>query len=82
MLFNLGELPWWISGKRIILQRRRHEFDPLEKGLGSSPGEGNGNPFLPGKSHGQRGLRGSSPWGHRVQHVSASKNNKNNNMLF
>ena len=29
--------------------------------LGSSPGEGNGNPLLPGKSHGQRSLAGYSP---------------------
>ena len=36
-------------------------------GLGRSPGEGNSNStpvFLPGKSHGQRGLVGYSPWGH------------------
>ena len=34
-------------------------------------GGGNGNPlqFLPGKSHGQRGLAGYSSWGHkRVEH--------------
>ena len=31
------------------------------------PGEGNGNP-LPGKSHGQRSLEGSSPWGHKELH--------------
>ena len=34
-------------------------------GLGRSPGGGNGNPlhcFLPGKSHGQGGLVGYSPW--------------------
>ena len=30
-------------------------------GLGRSPGEGNGNPFLPGTSHGQRSLAGYSP---------------------
>ena len=32
-----------------------------------SPGEGNGNTliFLSGKSHGQRSLVGSSPWGHK-----------------
>ena len=30
-----------------------------------SPGEGNGNPLLPGKSHGQRSLVGYSPWGHK-----------------
>ena len=37
-------------------------------GLGRSPREGNGWPtqeFLPGKSHGQRYLVGSSPWGYR-----------------
>ena len=34
-------------------------------GLGRSPGEGNGNPFLPGKSHGQRSLVGYSPWGRK-----------------
>ena len=30
-----------------------------------SPGEGNGKPLsiLPGKSHGQKSLAGSSPWG-------------------
>ena len=36
-------------------------------GSGRSSGEGNGNPtpvFLPGKSHGQRSLVGSNPWGH------------------
>ena len=31
-------------------------------GLGRSPGEGNGNPLLPGKSHGQRSLVGYSLW--------------------
>ena len=37
-------------------------------GSGRSPGEGHGNPlplFLPGESHGQRGLAGYSPWGHK-----------------
>ena len=35
---------------------------------GRSPGEGNSNPpqyFLPGKFHGQRGLVGYSPKGHK-----------------
>ena len=31
-------------------------------GLGRSPGGGNGNLPLPGKSHGQRNLVGYSPW--------------------
>ena len=36
-------------------------------GLRKSPGVGNGNPFniIPGKSHGQRGLTGYSPWVHK-----------------
>ena len=34
-------------------------------GLARSPGNGNGNPFLPGKSHGQRSLANYNPWGHK-----------------
>ena len=37
-------------------------------GLGSSPGEGNGNPLqysCLGKSHGRRSLIGYSPWGRK-----------------
>ena len=34
-------------------------------GSGISPGEGNGNPLLPGKSHGQRSMVCYSPWGHK-----------------
>ena len=40
-------------------------------GLGSSPGEGNGNALQYSsleKSHGQRSLVGHSPWGYRVGH--------------
>ena len=37
----------------------------LIPGSGRSPGEENGNPLLPGKSHGQRSLAGYSPWGHK-----------------
>ena len=40
----------------------------LIPGLGRSPGEGNGYPFLPGEFHGQRSLAGYNPWGHRVGH--------------
>ena len=39
----------------------------LVPGLGKFPGEGNDNPFQYScleKSHGQRSLEGSSPWGH------------------
>ena len=34
-------------------------------GSGRSPGEGNGDALLPGKSHGRRNLIGYSPWGHK-----------------
>ena len=36
-------------------------------GLERSPGEGNGNPFLAGTSHGQRNQVGYSPWGPKSQ---------------
>ena len=39
-------------------------------GSGRSPGEGNGNPLLPGKSHGQRSLVGYSPWGQKELEVT------------
>ena len=41
-------------------------------GLGRSPGEGNGNSrvFLPGESHGQRSLAGSSPWGRKESYTT------------
>ena len=45
-------------------------------GLGKFPGEGNGNAliFMPGKSHGQRGLAGYNPWGcKRAGHALAIK---------
>ena len=38
--------------------------DPLEKGWQPTP------VFLPGESHGQRGLAGYSPWGRRKSDVS------------
>ena len=34
-------------------------------GLGRSPREGNGSPFLPGKSHGWWSLVGYCPWGRK-----------------
>ena len=44
---------------------------------GRSPGGGNGTQwqptpvFLPGESHAQRSLEGSSPWGHKESHTTA-----------
>ena len=40
------------------------ELDSIP-GSGRSPGEGNGNPLLPRKSHGWRSLVGYSPWGRK-----------------
>ena len=57
-------LPWWLRWYRIHLQFRRPEFDPWvmkiwrRKWLPTPV-------VLPGKSHGQRGLTGYSPWGHK-----------------
>ena len=47
-------------------------------GLGRSPGEG----FLPGKPHGQRSLACYSPWGHKVGHHLATKQQNKNNCVF
>ena len=39
--------------------------------------------FLPGKSHGQRSLAGSSPWGHkRIRHDSATKQQQINPTMW
>ena len=43
-------------------------------GLGRSPGEGNSNPFLPGKYHGWWSLTGYSPWSRkRIRYDLATK---------
>ena len=61
------ELPWWYSGKESACQC---VFDPWVNSF--SPWERKWQPtpvFLLGKSHGQKGLAGFSPWGHkRVGH--------------
>ena len=52
--------------KRICLQCRRPGFDPRVRKI---PWRRKWQPtpvFLPGESHGQRSLAGSSPWGRRV----------------
>ena len=45
--------------------------DPLEKEIESTP------VFLPGKSHGQRGLVGYSPWGSKELDTTEQLNNNN-----
>ena len=58
-------LPWWLSGKELACQCRRHRFNPWVRKI---PWRRAWQPlpvFLPGESHGQRSLVGYSPWGHK-----------------
>ena len=72
-LFSLSTvspgLPWWLSGKESTCQRRRHKLDRCVR---KSPWSRKWQLtvlFLPGKSHGQRSLKGYSLWGlKRVRH--------------
>ena len=57
-------LHWWLSGKGICLQCRRHGFDPWVGKISQSRKWQPSPVFLPGKSHGQRSL-GYSPWGYK-----------------
>ena len=56
-------LPWWLRGKEATCQFRRYGFylwvrkTPWRRKRQPAP------VFLPGKSHRQRSLEGSSPWG-------------------
>ena len=67
-------LPWWLSGKKSTCQWRRSGFDPwIRKILWRRKWKPT-PVFLPGKSHGQKSLRGYSPWGCKtVRHVLATK---------
>ena len=58
-------LPWWLSGKESIYQRRRCKFYPWVEKI---PWRRKWLPtpvFLLGESHGQRSLAGYSPWGRK-----------------
>ena len=58
-------LPWWLSGKESTCQCRRSGFDLWVKKI---PWRREWQPtsvFLPGKPHGQRGLGGYHPCGHK-----------------
>ena len=59
----------------MVLQCRRHRFDPL---MGKIPWRREWPPtpvFLPGESHGQRSLAGYSPWHHRESDTTWQPNN-------
>ena len=67
-------LRWWLRGKELVCQCRRHRFNPW---VGKIPWRRKRQLtplFLPRKCHGQRSLAGYSPWGHeRVRLNSATK---------
>ena len=67
-------LSWGFPGdsddKESTCQCRRLKFYPW---MGKILGEGNGNLFLPGKSHGQKSLACYYPWGCRVGHEFETK---------
>ena len=66
-LVDVG-LPRWLSGKEFTCNARATGDMGSIPGLGRSPGEGKWQPtlvLLPGESHGQKGLAGHSPWGHK-----------------
>ena len=63
--------PRWLSGKESSYNAGDMGSIP---GSGRSPGEGNGNPFQPEKSHRQGNLVGDNPWGRkRIEHDLATK---------
>ena len=62
---HLLGLPWWLRWLSVCLQCGRPGFNPW---VGKIPWRKKWQPtpvLLPGKSHGQRGLVGYSPWGHK-----------------
>ena len=65
-LYALGGLPWWLSGKEPSCQCRRPGFNPWVRKVSCRRKWQPTPVFLPGKSHGQRILEGSSPWGRKV----------------
>lgn len=57
----IGGVPGGSNSKESVCNA---EDVGLIPGSGKAPGEGKGNPLLPGKSHGERGLAGYNPWDH------------------
>ena len=70
--YNVG-LSRWLSGKGSTCQRRRCRFHPS---VGKIPWRRKWQPtpvLLPGKPQRQMSLAEDSPWGHRVRHDLATK---------
>ena len=58
-------VPWWLTEQRICLQCRKPRLNPWVR---KTPWRKVWQPtpvFLPREFHGQRGLVGYSPWGHK-----------------
>ena len=76
---------WGFSGKESSCQCRRckrRRFDPW---FGKIPGRRKWQPtpvFLPGKSHGQRSLAGTSPRGCKESDMTDQPNSNKNCFLF
>ena len=69
-------LSWWLSGKNPSASVGDEGSTP---GSGSFSGRRKWQPtpvFLPGKSHGQRGLEGYSPWVPKESGMTEQLNNK------
>ena len=64
----------WLSGSRILLQGRRHQFDPWVRKILWRRKWQPTPIFLPGESHGWRSLVGYRPWGrkHNRTHITAA----------
>ena len=65
-LHSLWGFPGGTSGKEPACQRRRHKGPGFNPWVGTIPWRRAWHPtpvFLPGEAHGQRSLRGYSPWG-------------------
>ena len=83
-------LPWWLSGKESSCQNRIHRFDPWVRKILWRREWPCTPVFLPGKSHGQRGLAGYSPWGRKEldktewlsSHTGPNWNSKSINPIF
>ena len=72
----LGSYPMWHSGKESACQCRRYKrcgFNPWVRKIPWRRKRQPSSVLLPGKSHGQKSLAGYSPWGHRVRHNLATK---------
>ena len=67
-------LLWWLCDKEPACQGRRCRFNPWVRKIPWRRKWQLTPVFLPGKSHGHRGMVGYSPWScKRVRHDSATK---------